>query len=85
VPRGSRGWPARHAGTPRPGLLFRAEEAYHALGPPLLLGTMSLAMQKYLHSLGDLHTIGRTKSGTRARALPVLTTAALLLPGVYAL
>jgi hypothetical protein len=71
-----RGWPARPAGTPRPGLLFRAAEAHLALGPPLRLGARALAMQKHLHCLGDSRTIGETTSVTRARAPPVRTTAA---------
>jgi hypothetical protein len=78
-----RGWPARLAGTPRPGLLFGAAEAYLALGL-LLLGAGPLVMQNDLHSLGDSRTMGRIKSVASARALPVLTTAALLLPKVYA-
>ena len=52
--------------------------------PLLLLGAGPLVIQKGLHSLGNSRTIGRTKSVTSVRALLVLTTAALLLPGVDA-
>ncbi len=55
-----RDWPTRHAGTPRPGLLFSATEAHHALRPLLLLGAVPLVIQKGLHSLGASHTIGWT-------------------------
>src|SRR5262249_11049459 len=58
--------------------------AHLALEPLLLLGAVPLVMQRGLHSLGDPRTIGWTQSGTSARALPVLTTAALLLSGAYA-
>jgi hypothetical protein len=80
----SRGWPARHAGTPRPGLLFGAAEAYLALGLLLLLSAVPLVLQKGLHSLGDSRTMGWITSVTSAGALQVLTTAALPLPRVYA-
>jgi hypothetical protein len=53
-----RGWAARHAGTPRPGLLFSAVEVHLALGRLLLLGAVPLVMQRGLHSLGDSRTIG---------------------------
>ena len=78
-----RGWPARYAGPPRLGLLFGAVEVHLALGPLLLLGAGPLGIQKGLRSLGDLHYRLNTERD-RARALPVLTTVALLLLVVYA-